>query len=1158
MTTVAARRKGLVRSRPSNQPSSPIANYRLPLGEIPSRLERILSEQFFFGAKAVRDVSGALAEGGAERRRARFPKPHLDRRYFMTERSAESAFQVSAGRFRRGVGAYGPRFICACVCVLAACLLLAAVCFAQDSATGAIRGTVEDAAGARVAGANLVVTATGKGWTRQTTSDEEGGFLLPLLEPGEYAVRVEAPGMAVLERAVQVEVGGTVEVALRLRLRTAQQTIEVSGEAGMVVTETSAITAVLNQEEISDLPLNGRRFADLALLTPGVSQDPRSLTSASTGDLAYGGIRGVYSSYLVDGADNNNAFFAQARGRYRAPYQFSNEVVQEFRVSSNTYGAEMGRAGGAVVNVITRSGSNHFHGTGFYYLRDSQFNASPGYVGFKPQDRQHQFGGTVSGPIKKNRAFFFAGFDQHVFQVPTVVHFLNGYPVLSPTVNDFEYSDYPLVVATAEALSKMGGEFRSRLLGNAGFAKVEVAITPQHHLSTRVSTSRYYGSNNVFFDPASPITTYAASENGEERVATETASATLASALSKNLTSQLRVQFSRDLQQSSPNSEYPLTKIYDVFDGFGRSSILPRRTREHRLHATETLALGGRRHSFKVGGDLLRTWIYNYFPSLFGGEYIFDDVTVDPWTFAPMTYGMRITPLRAYAHMVPRYYIQNFGTAVSHPDGGDYAAFVQDTIRVTNHLGVTLGLRYDMQTFRTENLVSNYYFPDSGRVPVDRNNVAPRVGFAYSIGERRPFIIRGGYGLFYTRIPAMYASAVETENGDRRTHLMLTNARQEDRPLFPTYPSPLVACAVTATTCAPPPELLSRMTTEVSAFARNFQTPVVRQASLSVEKEIGTRTAVGVNYLHVRGMHLIRARDVNLPPPTPVSYPLYDATGANLLGYYTVDSFVKWETTRSVSCPFPPCLGEVERPMPQLGSVTVFESAATSVYHGLTVSLRRRMHHGLGFRLAYTWAHAMDDGQDALVVGRPATVENAYAPQQEWGLSTTDQRHRLMAAFTAEPRPFHRSQPALRWMFNDWRFAGVVTVGSGRPVNARIVGDANADGNTYNDRLPGYRRNAFTGPGYASADLRLARKFTLRERWKLELLAESFNLFNRANRRVEISDDGFLNTAASFVQGDVTVSGKQYPASFRQTRGFLSPTSAYAPRQIQFGMRLMF
>jgi hypothetical protein len=143
-------------------------------------------------------------------------------------------------------------------------------------------------------------------------------------------------------------------------------------------------------------------------------------------------------------------------------------------------------------------------------------------------------------------------------------------------------------------------------------------------------------------------------------------------------------------------------------------------------------------------------------------------------------------------------------------------------------------------------------------------------------------------------------------------------------------------------------------------------------------------------------------------------------------------------------------------------------------------------------------------------------------------------------------------------LFNDWRFAGVVTIGSGRPMSARIVGDSNADGNSYNDRLPGYSRNAFTGPDYATTDLRVARVFLVRDRWKLQFLAESFNLLNRANRRVDISDDGFLNTAASFVLGDVTVAGKQYPASFRASRGFLSPTSAYAPRQVQFGVRISF
>src|SRR5207302_357840 len=255
---------------------------------------------------------------------------------------------------------------------------------------------------------------------------------------------------------------------------------------------------------------------------------PRGLTSGSDGDLAFGGIRGYQSSYLVDGGDNNNAFFSQARGRYRAPYQFSNEVVQEFRVSSNTYGAELGRAGGAVVNVVTKSGSNHLHGTAFYFLRDSSFGAQPAFLDFKPQSRQHQFGGTIGGPIRSNRVFFFAGYDQHIFHVPTVVNYLSGGTVLVPQAGtgplrdgDFEASDRDLVFATAAQLNKLAGNFQSDLLGNTGFFKLDATLTPRQHLSARLNTSRYYGTNNVFFDPASPITNSTMSDNGEENVTTE-------------------------------------------------------------------------------------------------------------------------------------------------------------------------------------------------------------------------------------------------------------------------------------------------------------------------------------------------------------------------------------------------------------------------------------------------------------------------------------------------------------------------------------------------------------------------------------------------------------------------------------------------------------
>ncbi len=241
-----------------------------------------------------------------------------------------------------------------------------------------------------------------------------------------------------------------------------------------------------------------------------------------------------------------------------------------------------------------------------------------------------------------------------------------------------------------------------------------------------------------------------------------------------------------------------------------------------------------------------------------------------------------------------------------------------------------------------------------------------------------------------------------------------------------------------------------------------------------------------------------------------------------------------------------------------MGAINVFESAASSIYHGLTISARRRVAGGLYFRLAYTWARAIDDGQDALVAGRPATVQNSYSPHLERGPSVTDQRHRFVFSGIYEINPFRGGQPVLRKLFNNWRISGVVTAGSGRPVNARIVGDANRDGNSDNDRLPGYRRNSFTGPDYSTTDLRLTRKLRIRKGLRLELQAESFNLLNRANQRVVISDDGFLNTAGQFVAIDKAVAAAHYPAHYRTNAGFMLPTSAYAPRQIQFAARLVF
>ena len=253
-----------------------------------------------------------------------------------------------------------------------------------------------------------------------------------------------------------------------------------------------------------------------------------------------------------------------------------------------------------------------------------------------------------------------------------------------------------------------------------------------------------------------------------------------------------------------------------------------------------------------------------------------------------------------------------------------------------------------------------------------------------------------------------------------------------------------------------------------------------------------------------------------------------------------------------------PFLPLITRLIPRLGSINVFESSASSVYHGATLSIRRRMTSGVYFMLSYTFAHAIDDGQDALVAGRPATVQNSYAPNSEKGTSVTDQRQRFVFSFILAPKPFHRDHEWLGRFFNNWKAASVFTYGSGRPVSATVTGDANQDGNNSNDRLPGVSRNSLVGPEYATTDLRISRRIYAGDRVKLELMAESFNLLNRDNQRVQITQDGFQTNSAQFVHTTKAIGINILPAQYSVPSTFLRATDAYAPRQIQLALKLIY
>jgi hypothetical protein len=413
--------------------------------------------------------------------------------------------------------------------------------------------------------------------------------------------------------------------------------------------------------------------------------------------------------------------------------------------------------------------------------------------------------------------------------------------------------------------------------------------------------------------------------------------------------------------------------------------------------------------------------------------------------------------------------------------------------------------------------------------------------------------------MFYVRIPQIYNSAIATENGITNAQVFLNNTNYYDHQLFPAYPNPLVGCSLTGAGCNLPAGFSAGVTNKISAFAPNFVTPRVQQGSLTLEREVVDHTTVAVSYLYVHGEHLIRALDVNLPPPVALTYPLFDSTGSIFQGgYYTVDSFSSWQFTRSLTCPFPPCINPLGRPIAQLGAINEFQSAASSVYNGATISINRRMARGTYLRLSYTYARAIDDGQDALVAGSPATVQNSYQPNAERGPSVTDQRSRFVGALSVEPRPFHREHELLGHILNDWKISSIVTAGSGRPVNATVNGDPNQDGNSLNDRLPGVSRNGFTGPDYASTDLRLVRKIHVGQGYRLEFTADSFNLFNHDNQRVTITSNGLTAEATTFTQYGTYVNGTPYPAYYQQPQNFLKPNAAFAPRQVQLGLKFVF
>ncbi len=928
----------------------------------------------------------------------------------------------------------------------------------SEATTGTLRGVVTDPSGGVVPNAKVAVKHMETGYSRETTTGDDGYYNLPLLLVGSYELRVEAAGFATMVQSnVPVNVGRIATLNVELKVGQAQEVVEVKAAVPLVETTRTQASSVVDESAIRELPIHGRNYLDFVLLTPGVVRD-----NNRAGDINFGGLKGTYNSLQIDGVDNNNNFFGQALGRtgVRAPFQFSQEAVAEFQVKTNSYTAEYGRAGGAVINVVTKTGTNELHGSLFTFYRDNRLNANKWELNRrgapKPPLRVWQFGAVAGGPIVRDKAFWLFNYDAQRRKEPN--------PFICPATT----GAVATACATAQADPFLGPRIQDyqRLLHQDVFLwKADWRLNPRHNLSLRYNYQRFTGGSLENSGDTS-----VREHTGDSLVRTHTVSGNLFSTFSGNWLNEFRFQWGRDSEPGTANSADPEAVLREggtTFLIIGRNNFSPRETTINRGQFVDNVSYLRGKHTLKAGVDINIERILNFFPGLFTGSY----------TFASLADFLDNRRPDAPSPLTGRYQ-QGFAGAgtsgpTTHPNITEYSWFVQDEFRVRPSVMLSFGVRYDLQTVQQPSIVN----PDpqlaalgvnTGQMKMDNNNFGPRFGFAWSPRWGRQWVVRGGYGIYYGRTPSIMTATATSQNG-----LQVLNLDVAGNAAFvPAYPNNLSA----------PPTGAALATPNLYVFNRDYVQPFVQQGSLGVEAELANDWSAGVSYLFVKGTHLSRSNDVNLFDPVPTTFPI--STG----GTVTV---LRFSSTRPAS---------------NFRRITEFQSNANSVYHGAAFSLNKRFSHHVQAGASYTLSKAIDGKPDstAVVVGvdDSKVAANPRALRDDRGLSDQDFRHRFVGRYAWELDYLNRHDNFfVRHALGHWSFSGIVQVQNGKHYSSRLGGDPNNDTNSSTDRVPGISRNTKTLPNQASFDIRLGHDFPVYERAKFEFFFEAFNLFNRPNFR---------------------------------------------------------
>ncbi len=916
------------------------------------------------------------------------------------------------------------RYSFALGCVLAFASSLGAQ---QTVDVASISGRVVDGTGATVPGAQVTATHAATNVVASAVTDQDGRFRFPYLRIGPYTVTIALSGFQDATRRLTLGAGAAYELPVTLQLSGLESNVTVTAEAAVLEAARSQIAATVSEAEVAALPMNGRNFLELALLVPGVS--PTNIastqlfpeTSAVPGiSISVGSQRNLSNNFVVDGLSAND----DAAGLSGMTYGV--DAIEQFQVITSGAQAELGRALGGYVNVVTKSGTNLFRGTVYEFFRDDRLNAKNALSGAKLAMQQSQFGASAGGALVQNRTFYFANVEHRALDQ-------RGLVTVSP-------ANVTAINARLDAAGYGGprittGEYPNPVDSTNVMAKLDHQVSGRDQLSVRYSRYAAGADNARGAGGLSVPSASSGLDNADQAVA-------LANTLilSPRTVLETRAQFAHgDLKALPSDPVGPAVSIAGVAS-FGTSSSSPTGRVNRLFQVVNNLSHQAGAHAVRAGIDVLYNDDVITFPRSVRGSYTFSSLA---------NFQAGIYNNAGFA--------QTFGITELAQTNPNVGMYVQDEWKVTPSVTINAGLRYDLQFLET--------------ISTDTNNISPRVGFAWAPFASRRTIVRGSAGVFYDRVPlralanALMSAGNTTDVTALRQFVVSLSPTQAGAPAFPH----ILPAAVPAVTLP-----------NLATMDPNLQNGSSRQVSAEIEQQLGPRTTLGIGYQFLDGRDLLMAINQNVPACV--------AAGANN------------------GC----------RPNPSFANNSQYSSAGESTYHGLHVSLSQHTAKWGQYRVSYTLSKAMNNVGE-FFFSSPIDPTDL---SKDWGRSDNDQRHRLAMNGSLQVLGLHVGGLLQAYSAPPFNItSGVTTIQgtAGRP----IVNGAYID------------RNAGVGTAFFTLSARISRAFSVTRRLQVEVLAEAFNLTDRANVVTRNTNFGTgtypSNPSASF--GQITAVGE--PRSFQ-------------------------